>query len=46
MVSRAGVRADQIDDVVREAEQAAAEGTPAEDADELVGTGGSSPFGY
>jgi predicted Zn-dependent protease len=45
VVSRAGVRADQIEDVVREAEHAAAEGTPAEDAAELVGSGDASPFG-
>ena len=32
VVSRAGVRDDQIEDVVREAEKAAAEGSPAEDA--------------
>ncbi len=37
VVSRAGVRPDQIEDVVRAAERAAAEGTPAEDADELAG---------
>ena len=37
VVSRAGVRADQIEDVVREAEHAAAEATPAEDAGELTG---------
>jgi len=36
VVSRAGVRPDQIEDVVREAEHAAAEGTPAEDAGELT----------
>ena len=35
VVSRAGVRADQIEDVVREAEHAAAEATPAEDTGEL-----------
>jgi predicted Zn-dependent protease len=45
VVSRAGVRADQIEDVVREAEHAAAESTPAEDAAELVGSGDASPFG-
>jgi predicted Zn-dependent protease len=45
VVSRAGVRADQIEDVVREAEHAAAEATPAEDAGELIGTGEPGPFG-
>ena len=39
VVSRAGVRDDQIEDVVREAEKAAAEGSPAEDARPLVGPG-------
>ena len=37
VVSRAGVRPDQIEEVVREAEHAAAEGTPAEDAARLPG---------
>ena len=45
VVSRAGVRLDQIEDVVREAEHAAAEATPAEDAGELAGAGGPGPFG-
>jgi predicted Zn-dependent protease len=45
VVSRAGVRADQIEDVVREAEHAAAEATPAEDAGELIGAGQPGPFG-
>ena len=45
VVSRAGVRPDQIEDVVREAEHAAAEATPAEDAGELVGAGEPGPFG-
>ena len=45
VVSRAGVRPDQIEDVVREAEHAAAEATPAEDAGELAGAGGPGPFG-
>ncbi len=45
VVSRAGVRADQIEDVVREAEHAAAEATPAEDAGELIGAGEPGPFG-
>ena len=45
VVSRAGVRPDQIEDVVREAEHAAAEATPAEDAGELAGTAEPGPFG-
>jgi predicted Zn-dependent protease len=45
VVSRAGVRPGQIEDVVREAEHAAAESTPAEDAGELIGAGQPSPFG-
>jgi predicted Zn-dependent protease len=45
VVSRAGVRPGQIEDVVREAEHAAAEATPAEDAGELAGAGGPGPFG-
>jgi predicted Zn-dependent protease len=45
VVSRAGVRPDQIEDLVREAERAAAEGTPAEDADELAGPEQAGPFG-
>ena len=45
VVSRAGVRPDQIEDVVREAEHAAAEATPAEDAEELIGTGQPASFG-
>jgi predicted Zn-dependent protease len=44
VVSRAGVRDDQIEDVVREAEQAAAEGSPAEDARPLVGPGDAAAF--
>ena len=43
VVSRAGVRDDQIDAVVREAEQAAAEGSPAEDAMPLVTPGAAGP---
>jgi predicted Zn-dependent protease len=39
VVSRAGVRDDQIEDVVRAAEKAAADGTPAEDAGEVLGAG-------
>ena len=45
VVSRAGVRADQIEDVVREAEHAAAEGSLAEDANELAGPGEAGSFG-
>ena len=36
VVSRSGVRPDQVEDVVREAEKAAAEATAAEDASDLV----------
>ena len=39
VVSRAGVRDDQVEDVVRAAEQAAADGSPAEDAESLLGPG-------
>jgi predicted Zn-dependent protease len=45
MVSRAGVRPGQIEDVVREAEHTAAESSPAEDAGELIGAGQPDPFG-
>jgi predicted Zn-dependent protease len=45
VVSRAGVRADQIEDVVREAEHAAAEGAPAEDAAGLIGAEHPGSFG-
>ncbi|MBV9096039.1 MAG: TldD/PmbA family protein [Streptosporangiaceae bacterium] len=45
VVSRAGVGPDQVGDVVREAEQAAAEGTPTEDAAELIGPGTTGSFG-
>src|SRR5580698_5322001 len=44
VMSRAGVRADQIEDVVRAAEQAAADGTPAEDAAEVTGDGNQPSF--
>jgi predicted Zn-dependent protease len=37
VVSRAGVREDQVEDVVRAAEQAAADGSPVEDAQPLLG---------
>jgi hypothetical protein len=39
VVSRAGVRDDQVEDVVRAAEQAAADGSPVEDAESLLGPG-------
>jgi predicted Zn-dependent protease len=45
VVSRAGVRPGQIEDVVREAERAAAEAPPAEDAGELPGAGQPGSFG-
>ncbi len=45
VVSRAGVGADQIEDVVAAAEHAAAESSPAEDAGELAGPGEPTPFG-
>ena len=45
VVSRAGVGPGQIEDVVREAEHAAAEGALAEDAGELAGAGQPSSFG-
>jgi predicted Zn-dependent protease len=44
VVSRAGVRDDQIQDVVRAAQRAAADGTPAEDAAELSGGGQTGPW--
>ncbi len=37
VVSRSGIRPDQAEDVVREAEKAAAEATPAEDVNDLIG---------
>jgi predicted Zn-dependent protease len=45
IVSRAGVRPEQIEEVVREAEHAAAEAAPAEDAGPLPGAGTDGPFG-
>jgi len=39
VVSRSGVRPDQVEDVVREAEKAAAEASPAEDTTDLVSAG-------
>jgi predicted Zn-dependent protease len=43
VVTRAGVTPDQIEDVVRAAEKAAADADPAEDAERLVSAAGSSP---
>ncbi len=45
VISRAGVRPEQVEDVVRAAERAAAEATPAEDAAELAGAEHHGPFG-
>jgi predicted Zn-dependent protease len=45
IISRAGVRPDQVEDVVREAEHAAAEATPAEDAGEVTGGDEAGSFG-
>jgi predicted Zn-dependent protease len=45
VVSRSGVRPGHIEDVVREAERAAADGTPAEDAGQLAGPSQPSSFG-
>ena len=45
VVSRSGVRPDQIGAVVREAEHAAAEAAPAKDAEELIGAGQPGSFG-
>jgi predicted Zn-dependent protease len=45
IISRAGIRPDQIEDVVREAEHAAAEAMPAEDAEPLAGPQNDGPFG-
>jgi predicted Zn-dependent protease len=45
VVSRAGVGGDQIPDVVAEAERAAAEASPAEDAQELPGPASGHAFG-
>jgi predicted Zn-dependent protease len=44
VVSRSGVRADQIEDVVRAAERAAADGTKAEDAAPLIGAEHNGQF--
>ena len=45
VVSRAGVRLDQVEAVVREAEHEARQATAAEDAAELSGEGNHGPFG-
>ncbi len=45
IISRAGIGPDQVEDVVREAEHAAAEGTPAEDAAQVAGGDEAAPFG-
>jgi len=45
IISRAGVRPDQVEEVVREAEREAAEGTPAEDEAQLTGPDQAGPFG-
>ncbi len=45
VVSRAGVRDDQVADVVAAAEQAAAESSPAEDAQALLGPADREAFG-
>jgi predicted Zn-dependent protease len=45
VVSRAGVRDDQIEDVVRAAEKSAADSSPAEDARPLLGAGDRQAFG-
>ncbi len=45
VVSRAGVRPDQVEEVVREAEHAAAQAPPAEDEAQLAGPGNHDSFG-
>jgi predicted Zn-dependent protease len=45
VVSRAGVRGDQVADVVAAAERAAGESSPAEDAQELLGPADGQAFG-
>jgi predicted Zn-dependent protease len=45
VVSRSGIRDDQVEEVVRAAEKEAAEGTPAEDADTLAGPDTTVPSG-
>ena len=44
VVSRAGIRDDQIEDVVRAAERAAAGSTPAEDAADVLGSPGTGSW--
>jgi predicted Zn-dependent protease len=45
IISRAGVRPDQVEEVVREAEHAAAEAAPAEDEAQVPGADQAGPFG-
>ena len=45
VVSRSGVRDDQVEEVVRAAEKEAAEGSPAEDAESLAGPDTTASFG-
>ncbi|MFZ0190410.1 MAG: TldD/PmbA family protein, partial [Streptosporangiaceae bacterium] len=45
IISRAGVGPGQIEEVVREAEHAAAQATPAEDAAQVTGGDEAAPFG-
>jgi predicted Zn-dependent protease len=45
VVSRAGVRPGQIEEVVREAEHEAEQGAPAEDEAQVTGAGKAGPFG-
>jgi predicted Zn-dependent protease len=45
VISRAGVRPDQVEEVVHEAERAAADGPPAQDEAQLTGPGQVGPFG-
>jgi predicted Zn-dependent protease len=45
IISRAGVGPDQIEELVREAEHAAAQATPAEDAAQVTGGDEAAPFG-
>jgi predicted Zn-dependent protease len=45
VVSRSGVRDDQVEEVVRAAEKEAAEGSPAEDAEPLIGPDTTASFG-
>jgi len=45
IISRAGIGPDQVEDVVREAEHAAAQATPAEDAAQVTGGDEAGPFG-